>query len=172
MPERKRFPGSAQIIDLARARAVRAQLRRPRRTSARSPRSVLVVGLAIGALAGACLTRLLTGDELTQYRHGTLLAQGALASALNEQLVGHVPQSTSIRVTATYRGRGGNYCRTFSVTGAASLTGLACRNGAQWQLQTLLSGANSSSGLELNKYFSAAPLSSVAEAQLRSHDWQ
>jgi hypothetical protein len=39
-------------------------------------------------------------------------------------------------------------------------------------VQTLLSGVNASSPLELNKYISGPALTAVAEAQLRSHDWQ
>lgn len=172
MPERKLFPGSAQIIDLARARAVRAQIRRPRHHGARSPRWVLVLGLLIGLAGGIFLTRLLTGSELTQYRDGSLLASGPLARMLNEQLVGHASDQAPIRVTATYRARGGNYCRLFSIAGTQSLSGLACRNGSRWQVQTLLSGVNASSPLELNKYISGPALTAVAEAQLRSHDWQ
>lgn len=171
MPERKLFPGSAQIIDLARVRAARAQAPRTRRT-VRSPRVVLMMGLVIGLAAGILLMRAQSGRALTGYQHGVLLAQGALAQALNEQLVGRAPSGASIRITSTYRARNGNYCRTFAVAGSQSLAGLACRAGDQWQVQTLLSNAGPSSLLELNRSIGGTPLSSTAETALRAHDWQ
>ena len=130
VPERKLFPGSAQIIDLARVRAARAQTPRARRT-VRSPRVVLTMGLVIGLAAGILLVRAQSGRALTRYQRGALLAQGALAQALNEQLVGRVPSGANIRVTSTYRARNGSYCRTFAVAGSQSLAGLACRAGDQ-----------------------------------------
>jgi hypothetical protein len=171
VPERKLFPGSAQIIDLARARAGRAPFRRARRPVS-SARSVLLVSLAIGLAAGVLLARLLDGNALTQFRNGVLLASGTLARALNEQLVGHAPEGVNIHVTATYRAKNGGYCRTFNVSGIQPLTGLACRRGEQWQVQALLSNANPSSPLELNRNISGIALPAAAEAQLRSHDWQ
>lgn len=173
MPERKLFPGSAQVIDLARARAVRAQIRRPRRT-ARTPRYILAAGLAVGLLVGISITRLFTGNELTLASNGRLFAHGALDRALNEQLAGHGAESanTPIRVTATYRTRDGNTCRSFSVAGSAPLTGLACRASSHWQIQGLLTSASASAEQELTKYMNAPALTPAAESQLRGHDWQ
>jgi hypothetical protein len=138
----------------------------------RSPRSVLALGLLIGLIVGISLTRLLASDELTHYRGGMLLADGALARALNEQLAGQGAANATIRVTATYRARGGKYCRTFSVTGSAPLAGLACRDGGDWQIQKLLSAVNAATSLELSTSVSGPPLTSPAETQLRAHDWQ
>jgi hypothetical protein len=171
VPERKLFAGSAQIIDLARVRAARAQTPRGRR-AVRSPRIVLAIGLTIGVAGGILLMRAQSGQALTQYQHGALLAQGALAQALNQQLVGHTPSGASIRVSSTYRARNGNYCRTFAVAGSQSLGGLACRLGDQWQVQTLLSNGGPSSLLDLNRGIGGTPLGFAAESQLRAHDWQ
>jgi hypothetical protein len=171
VPERKLFAGSAQIIDLARARAGRAPTRRPRRRI-KSSRPVLLVSLAIGLTAGVLLARLQDGNTLTEYRKGVWLARGPLERALNEQLVGHTSAGASIHATATYRAKNGVYCRTFSGSGLQPLTGLACRSGAQWQIQALLSNSNPSSPLELGRNISGSALPAAAEAQLRSHDWQ
>jgi hypothetical protein len=168
-------PGSAQIIDLARVRAERAHLGRPRRAPPTSPRFVLAASLIIGVTIGAGLARLSASSALTQYRNGELLAQGPLARALNEQITGHASPTARIRIVATYRNRSGNYCRTFSIAGSQSLAGLACRERDQWQLQMLLNNAAGTApalSLELNKNLNGAALTTAAETALRSHDWQ
>jgi hypothetical protein len=172
VPERKFFPASAQIIDLARARAGRAPARRRPRRLIKSKRLILLASVAIGLAAGVLLARLQDSSALTEYRNGVMLARGALEQALNEQLVGHAPGRASIRATATYRAKSGAYCRTFTVSGSQSLAGLACRSGAQWQIESLLSTTNSELPTEATSNLSGAALTSAAEAQLRSHDWR
>lgn len=168
---RKLTPGSAQIIDLARVRAERARAGRPRRAP-RSSRFAMAAALTVGLAAGALLAHLNAGAALTQYENGRLSARGALARALNEQIVGQVPLRAKIRVLSTYRMKSGNYCRTFTVASAQSLMGLACRSRDQWQLQSLLTGsATPALQFELSKTASAT-LSPAAEAQLRARDWQ
>lgn len=172
LPARKLIPGSAQIIDLARVRAERAQVKRHQR-ALKPPRLMLLACLAIGLTAGIGLARLSTGDALTQYRNGVLTAAGSLARALNQQLSGQAAPGARIRVAGTYRARSGIYCRSFAVSGPQALAGLACRNHEQWQLQTLLNNVVTPSAvLELNKNLSVTPLATAAEAQLRAHDWQ
>ena len=171
-PARKLNVGSAQIIDLARVRAERARAGRPRRTP-RSARAAMVAALTVGLAAGALLAHLTTGAALTQYENGRLSARGALARALNEQIIGQLPAGARIRVVSTYRMKNGNYCRTFTVASAQSLMGLACRIRDQWQLQSLLSGTVAPAlELQLSKNASGPALSSAAEAQLRARDWQ
>jgi len=172
LPGHTSTPVSAQIIDLARVRAERAQVKRHRR-ALKSPRFVLATGLAIGLAAGILLARLSGADALTAYRNGMLTADGALARALNEQLSGEASSNARIRVVASYRSRYGAYCRSFAVSGPQGLAGIACRNRDQWQLQTLL---NNAAGplplLELNKNIINAPLTTAVEAQVRAHDWR
>jgi hypothetical protein len=170
VPERKLFPASAQIIDLARARAGRVAARRPRRP-VKSPRLILLTSVAIGLAGGLLLARLQNGTALTEYRNGVLLARGPLERALNEQLVAQTPATASIRATATYRAKGDVYCRTFLVSGAQPLSGLACRSGAQWRIASLL-GNDSAQSLEGGRNISGTALTSAAEVQLRSHDWR
>lgn len=165
--ERRLFTGSAQIIDLARARAERTQARRPRRFG-RSPRFILTVSLLSGLVAGIFLAQLRNGGEITEYQHGVLLSRGTLTRALNEQ-IGSSPAGARIQVTATYRGRAGDYCRTFSISGAQSLSGLACHKAAHWQIQVL---AGAAMGSDFNKVVTGPPLSTATEIQLRSRNWQ
>jgi hypothetical protein len=171
LPARRSTPVSAQIIDLARVRAERAQVKRHRRVL-KSPRFVLATGLAIGLAAGMLLARLSGPDALTAYRNGVLTAEGALARALNEQLSGQASPHARIRVIASYRSRYGAYCRSFAVSGPQGLAGIACRNREQWQVQTLLNNAAGPPPLlELNRSIINAPLTAATEAQLRAHDW-
>jgi hypothetical protein len=166
---------SAQVIDLARVRAERAHLVRHRRPFVSFARYYLIASLVIGIALGATIARLSAGSALTQYRDGILLAQGALAHALNEQITGNAPSSARIRIAATYRSRNGHYCRSFTIAGSQSLSGLACREHNRWQLQTLLNNAAGSAPallLELDKNLNGAALTTAAEIALRSHDWQ
>jgi hypothetical protein len=164
--------GSAQIIDLARVRAQRAQGGRPRR-AAKAPRFVIATSLLIGLILGLGIARLMAENSLAQYRDGTLLARGALARALNEQLGGSAPIGSNIRIGATYRAKLGNYCRSFSTAGSLPVTGLACRLRDQWQLQTLLNGTVTAATLaDLNKNITGAPLATATELQLRGRDWK
>jgi hypothetical protein len=164
--------GPAQIIDLARVRAARAQAGRNRR-AIRSPRFVIATSLAIGLTLGVLAVGTTSDSALTLNRNGMLLADGGLARALNEQLTGGAPLASSIRISGTYRSRLGNVCRSFSIAGAQPVTGIACRIRAQWQLQTLLNGSAPPATLaELNRNIVGAALASATESQLRAHDWK
>jgi len=169
---RKLTPGSAQIIDLARVRAERARAGRSRRAP-RSSRFAIAAALTVGLATGALFAHLNAAGALTQYENGKLSARGALARALNEQIVGQVAASAKIRIVSTYRMKTGNYCRSFTVASAQSMMGLACRSRDQWQLQSLLTGSTAPAlQLELSKNANGAALSPAAETQLRARDWQ
>ena len=134
---------------------------------------MLVACVVIGLAGGVLVARLSGGDALTAYRNGAVVAEGALARALNSQISGQISPDSRIRVTATYRSRGGTYCRAFNITSPQAVGGLACRNRQEWQVQTLLNNAASAAPLlDLNKNLGANPLTPAVEAQLRAHDWQ
>jgi hypothetical protein len=164
--------GPAQIIDLARVRATRAQAGRHRR-AIRSPRFIVASSLTIGLTLGLLAMRIASDSALTLNHDGMLLADGGLARALNEQLTGDAPLASSIRISGTYRSRLGNVCRSFSLGGAQAVTGVACRIREQWQLQTMLNGSTPPAMLaDLNKNIGGGPLTSATESQLRAHDWK
>lgn len=85
----------------------------------------LVVGIAVG-LAGGLAVRPAEGPLAN--RHGALVAQGGLASALTTQLAA---DSGPVRVGLTFRTAAGGYCRTFQMD-AERLAGVACRDGRAW----------------------------------------
>ncbi len=180
-------PGPAQVIDLARVRAERA--RRGSQRSVHVRRVTLAASLVVGVLAGVVLQRLSTSAALTEFHDGSLLARGALARALTEQLAGAAPEGAAVRVGLSFKSRTGNYCRTFAVSGNHLMAGLACRDQQQWQVLNLVGseGAGTpgsaqnlrpaASGLPpallqaVNERISGEPLNAAAEAKARSEDW-
>jgi hypothetical protein len=42
-----------------------------------------------------------------------------------------------VRIEVSFLAKSGDYCRTFSLSGESSASGLACRHGDQWQVQAL-----------------------------------
>lgn len=95
----------------------------------------LVVGLMIG---GTALNR----D--VGYVHddgGALVASGDLANALQNQLASTQGTNPDVRIGTSFEAKDGSYCRTFE---SASLDGIACHAGKDWQLKQMLSGDDAS----------------------------
>jgi negative regulator of sigma E activity len=180
--------GPAQVIDLARVRAERA-----RRGNAQRQIKVRRYGIAasvvVGVMAGVLIQRLAAPRALTELHDGSLLARGALAQALNQQLAGGASPGAAVHVGLSFRARSGNYCRTFAVSGSRSLVGLACRDQEQWQLLDLeavegssatgtgqnlrMAASNLPAALlqAVNDHISGDPLNAAAEARARSNGW-
>jgi hypothetical protein len=119
-------------------------------------------------------------------RQGALLASGALAQALSDQLVPEQRTPRAVQIGLSFRSKSGTYCRTFQLQRFSS-AGLACRRGAQWQVQVL--GHSESPGANAAGYRQAAsampawlaqqvdtiivgqPLDAAGEASARAHGW-
>lgn len=133
-------PGG-NVVNMQEARASmersapRAPPRRPAWQLAGALAASLVAGVAVGVLMwGRSQSPLVLGPG------GALVARGPLAQALSNQLVSEQSPSSAVRVEVSFLAKSGEYCRTFSLAGEASPSGLACRHGDQWQLQTLAEG--------------------------------
>ena len=111
--------GPAQVIDLARVRAERARRGNGQR-QVKMRRYSIAASLAVGLMAGIVVQRLAAPGAVTEFHDGTLLARGALAQALNEQLASSPVPGAAVRVGLSFRSRSGNYCRTFALGGARS----------------------------------------------------
>jgi anti-sigma factor RsiW len=127
-------PESA-VVDLSLAREARDQknLTAPRRWQPAAMAASLLLGLGLGFLAwhgsGGALIQAGAG--------GGLVASAALAQALSNQLSDDRTQ-VSVAVTGlSFRDKSGDYCRTFSLTGSAASSGLACHEGADWRIKAL-----------------------------------
>ena len=91
----------------------------------------LVVGLMIGG------TALNPGAGTVNEQGGQLIASGALSDALDTQLASTQPADAKIRIGTSFEAKQGGFCRTFE---SASLDGIACNTGGNWQLRQTASG--------------------------------
>jgi hypothetical protein len=180
--------GPAQVIDLARVRAERTRRANGQR-QVKVRRYSIAASLAVGLMAGVLIQRLATPGAVTEFHDGSLLARGALAQALNEQLASSAAPGAAVRIGLTFRSKAGSYCRTFALSGGRSLVGLACREQDQWQLLNLMAaegsgGAGTTQNLRMatsalppallqavSEHISGDPLNAAAEVKARSTGW-
>ena len=96
----------------------------------------IAASLVGGALLGPLLLRTPAGAVLVS-RDGQVLASGALARALTEQLASNQPPGAPVQIGVSFRARNGDYCRTFVLRDKSALAGLACRGHQAWRLEVL-----------------------------------
>lgn len=89
----------------------------------------LLLGLGIGRMAGG------DGGPIG-VQDGAMVARGDLAAALDTQLAS-AQDGAPIRMGLSFRRKGGGWCRSFA---GAAVAGVACREGAGWQLQAAVPG--------------------------------
>ena len=65
--------------------------------------------------------------------NGALVARGALAEALDEQLASNPARDGAVKIGLTFKARDGSYCRSFDLS-AGGVAGLACRAGGEWRI--------------------------------------
>ena len=129
------------VVDLAAARQARATRIAPRWQAWRWPEwGAMAACLALGTAFG--LWGLAPGgsgvEEIVARRaDGTLVASGGLDRMLTSTLAADAPASGGLAVGLSFAARDGRYCRVFSIDAGAATAGLACRDGAAWQLQAL-----------------------------------
>jgi anti-sigma factor RsiW len=143
----------------------------------------LVAGVIAGRLA---LVPAATGPIVM--RGGEVVASGALAHALSDQLAANQPATGAVRIGVSFRSKSGQYCRTFAWRQTAALAGLACRAADGWQVSVLAHsqspGADSASYRQAASAMPAAviaavgdliagePLDAQSEAAARAKHWQ
>tara|TARA_R110002033_G_scaffold5582_14_gene23808 strand:- start:1371 stop:2096 length:726 start_codon:yes stop_codon:yes gene_type:complete len=109
---------------------------------------------------------------------GALIASGPLENALDKQLASMQTDNDEYRIGLTFRAQTGNICRSFE---GEALSGIACREGSQWQMYNMLPGGTSadyrqaSSG-EINaiaaEMMADVPADADAERQWRESGWK
>jgi len=126
----------AEIVDLAAVRARKAAPKtppRPRRAWVQW--SALAACLAIGVIAARGLGSIGTSPMIAD-RHGTLMAQGGLSQALDQQIAGSAAApDQAVKIGVSFRSSDKLYCRTFQVVRGDGLAGLACRAPTGWQVR-------------------------------------
>jgi hypothetical protein len=64
---------------------------------------------------------------------GAMVARGALAEALDDQLASNQSRDGAVLIGLTFHARDGSYCRSFSLRDGGT-SGLACRAGGDWRI--------------------------------------
>jgi hypothetical protein len=163
---------SAPVISLAEVRAARAeQARRSRRWAL--PGAV-AASLMVGLLAGRQTMMVASVDD----RSGALALATPVARALDSQLSG---DAGPIRVSLSFRGKDGGYCRSFS---GQHIDGVACRSGDGWQLRYAtpashgpgagyrMAGEDAAKAAVVEQLIAGDPLDANGERRARAADWK
>ena len=132
--------------------------------------AALVLGLTIG------LKPWLPAADVG-HANGTLVASGALASALDTQLASSQPASADVRIGLTFRDKQGRTCRSFE---GRALSGIGCRDRGHWALERTMAGQagsdyrQASSGAlaaDVAKMMAGEALDAAAERAARQKGW-
>jgi anti-sigma factor RsiW len=118
---------------------------------------------------------------------GALVASGQLAEALSRQLAAEQSPASGVQIGVSFRARSGEYCRTFSLSGAVSPAGFACHHGQEWQIQTLTQSVGAGDApaafrtaasamspailKAVQEQIAGEPLDQAAESAARSKGW-
>lgn len=136
-------PAAATVIDLAARRAERIA---PPAATARGPRQRSWArwgGIAAGVLVGLVVAQMLgignSDDQFATTSRG-LMARGAIGNALSNRLASTNASGDQISLQISFVDSTGRYCRTFTTP---TIAGLACRDGDDWAVQSLLQTAGS-----------------------------
>jgi len=136
--------------------------------------------LALGLVIGIALRP----DSYFTNRDGQMMARGALATALNDELASDRYTGSGPRIGISFRNRNGHYCRTFS---ADTQSGLACHGDKGWAIALLAayprtesSGTYRMVGSEMPDTIRAAvsadiegePFDAIAEKAARDRRWK
>jgi hypothetical protein len=123
---------SADVIDFGAKAAARDQRRR---WFAAPQWAAMAASLALGIMVGTQFNG--SGDAPIAVDGARLVADASLDEALDVRLAS-APDSDGVRIGLTFRDSSGNICRSFR---DAAASGLACRDGDQWQVRGLFQGS-------------------------------
>jgi hypothetical protein len=134
-------PMPKRLLDAASGAAPAAAPARAPRRWAWFEWSAMAASLALGVAIGAVFIGehgrgTTDGAADIIANQGQLLAQGALARALSDQLASTQKPDAPVRIGVTFVSKVGGYCRTFAL-GRSSAAGLACSSGTGWRIEVL-----------------------------------
>jgi hypothetical protein len=171
-------PTSEGVVDFAQARAAK---QRPARRWTWPELGSIAASLFVCTLLGYFLLRTPDGDFLRE-ESDALLARGALAAALSNQLASEQSRDALVRIGISFQDKSGDYCRTFAFR---DQVGLACRDAGQWAVQTLaraapVAGDATPAGSALppevlhaiEARIAGEPLDAAGEAAARQSNWE
>jgi hypothetical protein len=177
--------GTPEVVGPARQSGAEPTAVRPR---TRQRRWVIPVSMAASVIAGVGLGFFIRGGTpLVQSAEGALVAHGPLANALSNQLAADQASDSAVRMGVSFLAKSGDYCRTFTLPGAAASAGLACRRGKDWQIQLLTPGTGGGGGesgyrtagsampealaKSVEEQMAAEPLDQAGERAARANGW-
>jgi hypothetical protein len=106
----------------------------------------IAASLVVGVLAGRTLLH--QPDQasgiIVAGVDGRVIAGGALAQALSEQLSSQ--DGSSVDIGLSFRAKSGEYCRTFGARAANVVVGFACRDAEVWRIDMLSTAPRTDSG--------------------------
>ncbi|HEY8052580.1 MAG TPA: hypothetical protein VIE42_07220 [Steroidobacteraceae bacterium] len=148
--------------------------------------SAIAASLILGVLI-APLLRHGPGQGPLGIRDGKVLASGALAHALTEQLASNQVANAPVQIGVSFLTRNGDYCRTFMLRDKSAVAGLACREGGSWRLQAFAATDRAISGSgeyqpaasslppaieqSVDALIAGDPLDAKGEAAARGNGW-
>ena len=184
VPERLRPHAAASPV---RVDALRAAGARPLPARWSWPRwGGMAASLAVGVLVGALGWRGMHAGgaaPAVAQMGGALVAQGALAQALSQQLASEQGQGAGVTLGVSFQARDGSYCRSFTM---GSSGGLACRSGGEWRVPVLAEGEAERGGTyrqagsampaavldAIDQRIAGPALDAQAERKARERGWQ
>jgi hypothetical protein len=140
-------PQGSKVVNLQDARAALerqtppARLLRPHWRTAGAVAASVIVGVGLGFFMWGR-----TESPLVPGAGGALVARGPLVKALSNQLAAEQSESSPVKIGLSFLAKSGDYCRTFTLSGAMSPSGLACRHGEEWRVQVLTQGSDGAAG--------------------------
>jgi len=142
--------------------------------------ATLVLGVAAGHYGLGMLP--VENGETVASREGVLMAQGRLATALDQQLAG---SGGPVRIGTSFLAQDNSYCRSFMT--AQDMSGLACKQGGAWKVQVAVQsqgkpqqGEFRQAGSEMptqvldaiDQRIAGQPLDAKAEQEAVQRKWQ
>jgi hypothetical protein len=105
----------------------------------------IAASLVIGVFGGYLMLRPDRVDGIiASAADGHVIASGALAQALSEQLSSE--DGSAVDIGLTFRAKSGEYCRTFAAHAANPVAGFACRDAGTWRIDMLSTSPRAESG--------------------------
>jgi hypothetical protein len=93
--------------------------------------AAVAIGLIVGVALGRVVLNVPSGND-------QILASATLATVLNDHLASNQPATAPIRIGLSFRSKSGQDCRTFTMSGASTVSdGIACHVGNGWVVANL-----------------------------------
>lgn len=133
--------------------------------------AALILGLTIG------LRPWMTAADVAA-DGGILVADGALAKALDTQLASNQPAGAPVRIGLSFQDRAGRTCRSFEST---TIDGISCREDGRWSIEHMLRGGRSGAYRQASsgdlasaaaQMMVGAPFDAAAERAARDRGWR